>query len=624
MAVVSKLLVDIAADTSKLVSGMDRATKKISSFGKSVTKVAKIAGTAIAGITGGSAFNSMLKDISSLGASIDANAKVLGSSVTYYQQMGKVFEDVGSNANTFTDGVKQLNKALGDIAQGGGSETKKVLENLGLDAAALSMMSLEERTNKTLQAISNLSSETLRASANAKLFGEFTGRIFTGLMNDAESLQSKLKDALRFVIPEDTINGLTRLGKSFNDVKSSFDILKSTIAGSGIGALYNEMLKGITDVILKSKEFRTALDNTAATMVGWWNVLKSILSAAGDGWAVLGLQIGKFVVKSAELAEQFKQAWYNALSWVIDKTIDFGMKLSDSLSGSMIPGMDEVSKSALSMVNGLLQYRDELEITASKNTQSLQNTQQELKILDNQIQILGKNAKDSLDLQEVFNKNFDETKEMIDGYRASTTAVKELSQEIDKLPEKTKKAAKASKTLQDQWSGVRSAIGSGFDSLFQGLMDGSTSWGDVMLNIIKRITAELINMLVIKQMVSAISGFFGIGSVSTSSGPSIQAFAKGGIVNQPTFFTQGGNLSVAGEAGTEAILPLTRVNGDLGVKATVPEMKVEINNYTNDNVEVSQDGDTLQITIAAIANDVYRGTGPIPQALESRYGLLKR
>jgi phage-related minor tail protein len=52
----------------------------------------------------------------------------------------------------------------------------------------------------------------------------------------------------------------------------------------------------------------------------------------------------------------------------------------------------------------------------------------------------------------------------------------------------------------------------------------------------------------------------------------IQAYAKGGVVTQPTFFRYGasGNLGLMGEAGMpEAILPLKRGrSGNLGVEAS--------------------------------------------------------
>lgn len=42
-------------------------------------------------------------------------------------------------------------------------------------------------------------------------------------------------------------------------------------------------------------------------------------------------------------------------------------------------------------------------------------------------------------------------------------------------------------------------------------------------------------------------------------------YAKGGIVNAPTLFGHTGGLGLMGEAGAEAVMPLTRVNGKLGV-----------------------------------------------------------
>jgi len=61
------------------------------------------------------------------------------------------------------------------------------------------------------------------------------------------------------------------------------------------------------------------------------------------------------------------------------------------------------------------------------------------------------------------------------------------------------------------------------------------------------------------------------GGGTTESAQGMAFFAKGGIVNQPTAFqfAAGGAMrnGLMGEAGPEAILPLTRINGDLGVKS---------------------------------------------------------
>jgi phage-related minor tail protein len=47
----------------------------------------------------------------------------------------------------------------------------------------------------------------------------------------------------------------------------------------------------------------------------------------------------------------------------------------------------------------------------------------------------------------------------------------------------------------------------------------------------------------------------------------VQAFANGGVVRGPTLFPMANGTGLMGEAGPEAVMPLTRVGGKLGVRA---------------------------------------------------------
>ena len=66
----------------------------------------------------------------------------------------------------------------------------------------------------------------------------------------------------------------------------------------------------------------------------------------------------------------------------------------------------------------------------------------------------------------------------------------------------------------------------------------------------------------------------------------VMPFATGGIVTQPTTFPMRGGTGLMGEAGPEAIMPLTRTpDGKLGVRAeggTAPALNVTINVSTPD------------------------------------------
>ena len=63
-------------------------------------------------------------------------------------------------------------------------------------------------------------------------------------------------------------------------------------------------------------------------------------------------------------------------------------------------------------------------------------------------------------------------------------------------------------------------------------------------------------------------GVLGSANGNVFSGGRIQPFANGGIVNSPTLFPMRGATGLMGEAGPEAIMPLSRgADGKLGIKA---------------------------------------------------------
>lgn len=120
----------------------------------------------------------------------------------------------------------------------------------------------------------------------------------------------------------------------------------------------------------------------------------------------------------------------------------------------------------------------------------------------------------------------------------------------------------------------------------------------------------------------------------------VQAFAAGGvftntIVDQPTLFKFSNGTGLMGEAGPEAIMPLTRdSSGRLGVRAqgggvSVP-LTVNIIESPGNGGKVQQRQDSggrnvldvfVESVKGAIASDIVRGSGPVPAALTATYGL---
>ena len=147
---------------------------------------------------------------------------------------------------------------------------------------------------------------------------------------------------------------------------------------------------------------------------------------------------------------------------------------------------------------------------------------------------------------------------------------KKLSAEEAAAAEASKKASES----QKQWNNQ-------LTSAFKDAIMNSKNLGDALSNLANRVQDMLVN----KALDSLLGGMFA--SMKFAKGAAFQAggvtaFASGGVVNSPTMFPMRGGMGLMGEAGAEAVMPLTRTsNGDLGVKAvgagTVVNTSININ-----------------------------------------------
>lgn len=110
------------------------------------------------------------------------------------------------------------------------------------------------------------------------------------------------------------------------------------------------------------------------------------------------------------------------------------------------------------------------------------------------------------------------------------------------------------------------------------------------------------------------SGIYAKGG-AFSNGAEITPFARGGIVSGPTMFPMSRGMGLMGEAGPEAVMPLSLgPNGKLGVEASGSSPNVFVNVTNNVGAEVSVEqrethqGPTLEIMIdKAVARQISRG-----------------
>lgn len=198
-----------------------------------------------------------------------------------------------------------------------------------------------------------------------------------------------------------------------------------------------------------------------------------------------------------------------------------------------------------------------------------------------------------------------------------TRAIEDLNAKFDPF---TKLVASVSSTVENE-----------LNSAFASVLKGTADLGDALLSFASNVLAKVAQDLFAQQFAAPIAEgisaiFSAKGNVFDQSG--VTAFAKGGVVGGPTIFPFANGVGLMGEAGPEAIMPLSRgADGKLGVVAANGNSapKVTINNYSGQEATASSDsaGNIVVEIGRAIAQDITSG-GPTYRAIRTTFGLGNR
>lgn len=174
---------------------------------------------------------------------------------------------------------------------------------------------------------------------------------------------------------------------------------------------------------------------------------------------------------------------------------------------------------------------------------------------------------------------------------------------VDLDPETVAQTNKQISDMEENLKRLSRSIGSELTQALQQAVFSSRSLSDTLRGLALGISRDIFSASVQplqRGVTASISGLLNdfIGSALP--------FAKGGVVQGPTLFGAGGGLGIMGEAGAEAIMPLSRdVNGRLGVQiqgGRVPVVNVTIQTPNPESFKAS----TGQVT-ATLARAVAQG-----------------
>jgi phage-related minor tail protein len=126
----------------------------------------------------------------------------------------------------------------------------------------------------------------------------------------------------------------------------------------------------------------------------------------------------------------------------------------------------------------------------------------------------------------------------------------------------------------DRALGDLSDLSAKFGSALTGALKGAILSGKSLEDVLRQVALRMADMALdigLKPLQGLAGSFFSnfVGSFLPFAKGGVTPFASGGVVSRPTFFPAGGSLGLMGEAGSEAIMPLSRgPDGRLGVASS--------------------------------------------------------
>jgi hypothetical protein len=207
---------------------------------------------------------------------------------------------------------------------------------------------------------------------------------------------------------------------------------------------------------------------------------------------------------------------------------------------------------------------------------------------------------------------------------------------LDTLHEETKQTNKLKDAAGD--------LGFSFQSAFEDAIIEGKKFSEVLDGLAKDIERIILRKAITEPLGNMLGNWVGgfgktptkAVSVTTASkhgnvfgNGSVIPFATGGIIGGPMMFPMaGGKTGLAGEAGKEAILPLTRTpSGDLGVRTTGASRTI-VNVYAPEGSKVSQDSqqnggmETINVYIdEAVAGNIGKPGSKTHRMLRNTFGV---
>jgi hypothetical protein len=273
--------IELFLNDSKLVRGLQNASKKLKAFGDAITgwgqKMTAIGAAVTAPLIGSA------KAFSEMGDRMAKMSQRTGISVETLSELAYAAELSGADLDTLEGSLRKMQKAIVAAAEGSESATD-ALGKLGLTVADLRGLSPDQQFKLIADRLSQIQSPALKAALAMELFGK-SGTQLLPLMSEGakgiEALQQQARDLGLTMSTEDA-----KAAEALND---AFDTLWKVVKQGVfvIGSALAPTLKAVSEWIIRTVVTTTAWIKENKNLVV--TILKVAAAVLAGGVALLAL-----------------------------------------------------------------------------------------------------------------------------------------------------------------------------------------------------------------------------------------------------------------------------------------------------------------------------------------------
>lgn len=248
-----KLFGTILVENQEALSSLKKTTEEAAKtgdgfgdLGKKILKLAGVAGFGALATAGVKALTNITEQASTAMDEIDKMSQRLGMSTQAYQEWDYILKLSGSDINSMTGGMKNLN----NLIQTESEKSKNTLQALGLSVAELKGKSQEEAFEEVINAFQGMADGAEKAQLANEVFGKSGQNILPLLNSEAGSIDELKEQAheLGLVFDDASVKAGAEFNDSLTALHDGFTALKTNI-GVHVMPIFKALVDFVVDQI---------------------------------------------------------------------------------------------------------------------------------------------------------------------------------------------------------------------------------------------------------------------------------------------------------------------------------------------------------------------------------------